>query len=424
MNQEEQPSPADSIGLSWWRWRLPGALEGQFRRETDAERNRRIRWWHGVGVIVNGINFLLALWSVPELWQLSVLAYFGLVMPILFVSRRLLAAPVARWQEMVASVLPVLTTHLTLLTVFALSPAFEFAHSMSLLAMGIVWTGAPIPLRVPETVLLVGLTLLFGGTINVVGVVLHDAPFAYPQFVVFSLVMIALSLVSRLESERRNRQTFLSGLLLRHRAEELEHANAQLEVRSNTDALTGLHNRRLFEERLAVLWEQSALTATALAALMIDIDHFKNINDTLGHPEGDRCLAAVAQEIVGNLRYQQDFAARYGGEEFVVLMAVDEVEAHATAERIRSRISELAIPGFGPAGQPSVTVSIGVAVMYPARSDASPSALIAAADEALLSAKRTGRNRVVVDGEGGRVTRRHSGKARAFAAAVGLRRAE
>ena len=346
-------------------------------------------------MVVNGINFLLALWSVPELWQLSVLLYFGFVMPIMFVSRHLLAAPLPRLQEMVASFLPILATQLTLFTVFALSPAFEFAHSMSLLAMVVIWAGAPIPLRVPEAVLFVALALPLGGAINVVGVVLRDAPFQYPQFVVASLMVIALSLVNRLENERRERQTFLSGLLLRRRADELQQANAQLEIRSNTDALTGLFNRRFFEDRLVTLWEQSALTAAPLAALMIDIDHFKNINDTYGHPAGDRCLAAVAQEIARSLRSQQDFVARYGGEEFVVVMATDEAEARASAERIRSRI----IPGFDPSQQPSVTVSIGVAAMHPALSDVDPAALIASADAALLNAKHTGRNRVVVGGE-------------------------
>jgi diguanylate cyclase (GGDEF)-like protein len=203
--------------------------------------------------------------------------------------------------------------------------------------------------------------------------------------------MIALSLVSRLESERRSRQTFLSGLLLRRRAEELE-------IRSNTDPLTGLYNRRFLEDRLATFWEECALVAAPMAALMIDIDHFKNVNDTLGHPQGDRCLVAVAQEIARNLRRQQDFVARYGGEEFVVLLAADEPEARASAERIRSRISELSIPGFSPSRQQFVTVSIGVAIMYPSRLDATPIALIAAADAALLSAKQAGRNRIVVGG--------------------------
>jgi diguanylate cyclase (GGDEF)-like protein len=400
MNRGELPSPSDTIRLSWRHWWLPRVLEAQFRRETDAGRNRQIRWWHGVGVVVNCFNFLLAVWSVPELWQLSVLLYFGLVMPIMFVSRHLLAAPLPRPQEMVASFLPILATHLTLLTVFALSPAFEFAHSMSLLAMVVIWIGAPIPLRVPEAVLFVALALLLGSAINVTGVVLRDAPFAYPQFVVGCLVVIALSLVTRLENECRERQTFLSGLLLRRRAEELEQANAQLEIRSNTDALTGLFNRRFFEERLTALWEQSALTAAPLAALMIDIDHFKNVNDTLGHQEGDRCLAAVAQEILRSTRHDRDFAVRYGGEEFVVLMrAVNEDEALASAERIRSQIGELRILGFGSSQLQSVTVSIGVAVMHPAMTDAPPAKLIAAADAALLSAKRTGRNRVILDGE-------------------------
>jgi diguanylate cyclase (GGDEF)-like protein len=399
MNHAEQPSPDDRVRLSWWGWQLSPVLEAQFRSETDPDRNRRIRWWHGVGVVINGITFLLALWSVPELWRLSVPMYLGLVMPILFVSRRLLAAPAARRWEMVASFLPVLAACLAWLTVFALSPAFEFAHSMSLLAMGIIWTGAPIPLRVPEAILVVALALLLGGAINVAGVVLRDAPFEHPQFVVFSLIMISLLLLSRLESERRSRQTFLMGLLLRRRA-------AELETRSNTDPLTGLHNRRFLEHRLATLWTECALVAAPMTALMIDIDHFKNVNDTFGHPQGDRCLIAVAQEIARNLPGQQDFVARYGGEEFVVLLTADESEARASAERIRSRISELSIPGLGTSRQQFLTVSIGVAVMYPARLDASPIALIAAADAALLNAKQTGRNRIVVGGvaAGERVT--------------------
>jgi diguanylate cyclase (GGDEF)-like protein len=148
-----------------------------------------------------------------------------------------------------------------------------------------------------------------------------------------------------------------------------------------------------------VLWEQSALMGVPLAALMIDIDHFKSINDTYGHPEGDRCLVAVAREIARQLRHEQDFIARYGGEEFVVLMAANEAEARASAERIRSQISELAMPGFGRSRQPFVTVSIGVAIMHPATSGTAPITLIAAADAALLSAKQTGRNRIVVDAE-------------------------
>jgi diguanylate cyclase (GGDEF)-like protein len=95
--------------------------------------------------------------------------------------------------------------------------------------------------------------------------------------------------------------------------------------------------------------------------------------------------------------------ARYGGEEFVVLLEADEAEARALAERSRSRISELVMPGLDHSRKPPVTVSIGVAAMYPALSDADPMALIAAADAALLTAKQTGRNRVVVRGETARM---------------------
>ncbi len=398
MNQVQQPSPADNFRFARFGWRLPPVLEGQFRRETAASRKRLIRGWHGIGAAVNGIAFLVALWSVPELWQLNVLIYFGIVMPSLLVCHRVLAGSLWRWQERLASFLPLLLSILAMLTMFALSPAHDFEHSISLLAMGIVWSGAPIPLQVPDAIIFVALALLLGGGINVVGFVLHDAPFEHPQLVIFGLVMIALALVSRVESERRSRDTFVRGLLLSRHAAELERAKEQLEIRSNTDALTRVFNRHFLQSRLPALWAERTLNRAPVAALMIDIDHFKFINDTYGHPQGDRCLVAVAQEITRNVRHD-DVVARYGGEEFLVLMADNESEAHAAAERIRLRISECAIPGFDPSKQQSVTVSIGVAAMDPTAPDATPVALIDAADAALLSAKRTGRNRVVVAGE-------------------------
>lgn len=201
-------------------------------------------------------------------------------MPSLLVCHHVLARSLRRWQQGLASFLPLLLSILAVLIMFALSPAHDFEHSMSLLAMGIIRSGAPIPLQVPDAMMFVARALLLAGGINVVAFVLHDAPFEHPQRVVFSLVMIALSLVSRVESERRSRETFVRGLLLRRHAEELERAKEELEIRSNTDALTGLFNRRFLWDRLPTLWAERALNAAPVTALMIDIDYFTFINDT------------------------------------------------------------------------------------------------------------------------------------------------
>ncbi|RYY29298.1 MAG: diguanylate cyclase [Sphingomonadales bacterium] len=174
--------------------------------------------------------------------------------------------------------------------------------------------------------------------------------------------------------------------------------NAQEEERlhglSSTDALTGLSNRRMFDEALRREWDRARRSGDGLALMMIDIDHFKSLNDTLGHPVGDARLRDVAQAIRGRTRRAAEVAARYGGEEFaVILPGVDPQHALAQAEEVRLSIEELALES--PAALGKVTVSIGVAhVLGP--HDEDTSALVAAADAALYRAKHAGRNCVML----------------------------
>jgi diguanylate cyclase (GGDEF)-like protein len=158
-----------------------------------------------------------------------------------------------------------------------------------------------------------------------------------------------------------------------------------------TDKLTEIPNRRYFDETCAGL-NVNAQNLLPLSICMIDIDHFKLLNDKLGDPQGDRCLKRVAAAIRANLRGQQDIAARYGGEEFVLLLpGTDLGTACGIAERVRAAVQELEHPNPGSPHE-VVTVSIGVAV-WQARPLALP-ALMQAADQALYRAKITGRNRV------------------------------
>lgn len=159
-----------------------------------------------------------------------------------------------------------------------------------------------------------------------------------------------------------------------------------------TDELTGLANRRSLTACLDREWRRSSREDTGLAAIMLDIDHFKRYNDTHGHAAGDACLRRVAVAISGCLRRAGDMAARYGGEEFVVLLPGSDVRgARTLAERIRRAVAacEPASPG-GPNGR--VTVSLGVAVRL-AESFDTPRALLARADTALYAAKAAGRDR-------------------------------
>jgi diguanylate cyclase (GGDEF)-like protein len=166
---------------------------------------------------------------------------------------------------------------------------------------------------------------------------------------------------------------------------------AELERQVITDGLTGLMNRQHFLERLAQELERVSRYCSVLSLLMIDVDHFKNVNDTHGHLVGDHVLVQVGKVLRSCLR-SSDLAARYGGEEFCILAANTDLEGAQTfAERIRQLVAQQQIPGSE--GKPfSVTCSIGVAESGTEATEALE--LLARADEALYLAKQRGRNRV------------------------------
>lgn len=183
------------------------------------------------------------------------------------------------------------------------------------------------------------------------------------------------------------------------RTEALEQANRRLAALSVTDELTGLANRRHFNEVLQAEWLRASRHARPLALLMIDIDHFKRYNDRYGHPEGDACLQRVAEAMRQGARHGLDTVARYGGEEFALVLPETTLEAaEETAARVQAGIGALAQPHlasrFG-----RITASIGVAAITP-DANATADQLVAAADQALYAAKERGRNCVVVMGRG------------------------
>jgi diguanylate cyclase (GGDEF)-like protein len=182
--------------------------------------------------------------------------------------------------------------------------------------------------------------------------------------------------------------------LVRERTQQLEEANRKLAHMSYLDALTGVSNRRSFEEELSMEWRRATRTGSRLSLLMIDIDGFKPYNDSLGHQAGDAGLRDVARIIDEGAKRAGDIVARYGGDEFAVLLTdTDLPGATALAERIRETIEARGLRA--PANQATITVSIGVATMTGSE-DGEPSALVRAADGALYHAKRDGRNLVRV----------------------------
>jgi diguanylate cyclase (GGDEF)-like protein len=173
---------------------------------------------------------------------------------------------------------------------------------------------------------------------------------------------------------------------------------------ATADSLTGIANRRAFEEALDQEWRRTLRHRTPLCLILIDVDFFKRFNDAYGHVAGDHCLQQVAQALAGNARRAGEIAARYGGEEFAVLLPHTEVDdAHRLAQRMCEVVRQLAIPHRQSEVAPHVTISAGVASALlvlardlPAEAErASPTLLIKAADQALYGAKAAGRNQVM-----------------------------
>jgi diguanylate cyclase (GGDEF)-like protein len=172
---------------------------------------------------------------------------------------------------------------------------------------------------------------------------------------------------------------------------------ARYERLAFTDALTGIANRRRFDETLAVEWARAARGGMALTVLMMDVDHFKLYNDTYGHPAGDLCLQHIANTIRESTRRASDLCARYGGEEFVALLpGLDLAGGTRVAEALRANVAERNIEHSG-SSLGRVSISIGVATLVPTF-DGKCEALVLAADAALYEAKRAGRNRVSAAG--------------------------
>ncbi len=214
------------------------------------------------------------------------------------------------------------------------------------------------------------------------------------SMIAIGITLIAIASTS-LESEERN--GYLLGLERDRQASELAWVNQSLLERANVDELTRLPNRRALDERAALQWQSCALASEPLSVIVVDIDHFKSVNDTYGHLFGDETLRHIGALLPQAIRTPTDMAARFGGEEFVVLLpSSDHEAAMVVAERIRHLIEMAEPPNPAHTGQPNqfrLTVSCGVSTCQPGGQHIWNEVLLAA-DKGLYAAKHNGRNRV------------------------------
>ena len=173
-------------------------------------------------------------------------------------------------------------------------------------------------------------------------------------------------------------------------------AEMALQTLAAKDGLTGLANRRAFDQTLQSEWLRAQRSGKPLSLLFVDVDHFKLFNDRHGHQSGDECLRAVARVVSRHAVRPLDLASRYGGEEFALILPEMDCDAACViADEIRTAVMALKIAHGANGAGDHVTLSVGVASHIPGEADGNPDRLLGAADEALYAAKRLGRNRVI-----------------------------
>lgn len=223
---------------------------------------------------------------------------------------------------------------------------------------------------------------------------------------VLELVLLSLSFGHRINEEKEMRlhaqeqalsaQASLNKRLdemVRQRTAELEGANLQLRELSIRDGLTGLFNRRHFDDLLMIEYQRSFREKNWVSVAMLDVDHFKNINDSYGHPFGDLCLKTIAEVVLGKLRRPPDVVARYGGEEFVIMLpGANPDGGRIVAEKIREAVAAIRLECDGV--EVALTASVGVATVTPG-DRAGYQQLLKSADQCLYQAKEAGRNTVI-----------------------------
>ena len=375
----------------------PPPLEARFEEETSAARRHYLTVYGLLALLIYDLFLVGDYFMYPEHFAVSVLVRLGIVTPIVLMLAWFLQQPRGVALRESGTVLLCVGGCISILFLnnrgdLAATVQAEPGLLMVLLCLNIVLrveflyaAAGTLACLVAEAVFLHNTTLLTAGN----------------RIIIAGRVgwMAVLTLVTNYMLAREQRMAWLQRLHSRIQSRLLVEVNAELIRISATDRLTGISNRHGYEVRLAELWQSSIESRKPLSAVMVDVDHFKNLNDSFGHPYGDRVLRRVASLLVQALRAEDDFVARIGGEEFLVLLpGSDEYAAIRVAERIRLLVQV--------AGSPAVhgdvpltgnerwsTVSCGTATILPtAAVDAQ--LLIDAADAALYRAKQTGRNRV------------------------------
>jgi diguanylate cyclase (GGDEF)-like protein len=374
--------------------RLKGEIKRLFRARVWSQTAKIIRAWMIWVAFLDVLTLALNMLMLPRAIALSMLLPGAIIPPVVLVVVLVWRKPQAPWLQG-ASLIAGMFLILLSVALVGVSAGGEFYERHLNVMLFVAITAIiifGIPLAWTVTIAALALGLYLGFQLRNPGIEFGSAVAATLFFASGIFATVAARRIMTILAQK----TFLFELRDRRRVAELAEANDRLELLASTDPLTGIANRRWMTETLDHLWGGGRKCPDGAAMLMCDIDHFKKLNDHLGHAEGDRCLVEVANIIRENVRRDCDHVARYGGEEFLVLLPrVDEEEAISVAERIRESVEAAALPNPASRVSRRVTLSIGVAVQA-ADEAISPEQLQRQADAALYLAKQTGRNRVIL----------------------------
>lgn len=377
-----------------WNLTFPDPVERHFSAEMDARRARAVRRVLPRTLVIYNAFLVGDHLLTPDAVAVSWLVHFLLVTPWIIAAIVMLPRITSRfWRDLLVASLP-LSIIAGVLAVFAASRSPLAEHYQYFVIVALLYGNAVLRPSITLALVISAVAVLAHG----VALALHPVVPTVVAISASACLMVAsyVSLATNAAMERDLRRLYLMRLSESLVASDLERAAADLHRISLADPLTGLANRRGIEARASAL--AGGVNGGPFAVLMIDVDRFKAFNDHYGHPEGDRCLAAVARAIRESVRGGVDLPGRYGGEEFLVLLPGTALgEAQPAAERIRSAIEALALP-HAAAEHGIITVSIGIAASDGLFAETF-SEVVAAADAALYVAKQSGRNRVHAAGE-------------------------
>ena len=361
------------------------AIEQQFEADIQASRCQRLV----TGILVSAVIynlFLIGDWLlVPDVFWWATALHLGIVTPWMLTAAWLISKRPTRFiRESLAASVPLL---------IILQIDFGFANTTS--ASAAHYQYVVIPTLLYTNVSLHRLVFPFARAVTAAIVLCHAAlalTVPYLSGVVATMILGQLvvcayiTLVGNYQMERDLRRAYLYSL-----RDRLRHAEA--DAASRRDALTGLANRHHLDVELRRLWAKPDGEVSPVSVVLVDIDHFKPLNDRYGHASGDLCLKRIAAVLTTELRGAEDHAVRFGGEEFLLLLPrMTMPDAMRIAERIRRAIEAAAIPNEAIGLRGIVTASFGVASS--SVTELTALELIAAADSALYAAKRKGRNQV------------------------------